>query len=106
MNGSGNEAKQFIFITADEKMKRLSVGRNFTINEIARQLFIARNDEMEIFKSRPDRGMKKSVAVLPLIIVRRNETGKNGDEIKKNQHDAAGHGDFASLERLPAEFLG
>jgi len=65
----------------DIKVEGLGIVRNLAINKIAGQLFIARNDEMKILKFRPDGRMKKAVLIQALVIIWRNEAGKNGDGV-------------------------
>src|SRR5277367_6185088 len=101
MNCRGNQAEQFVLITTNEKVERAGVVRHGAINEIAGQLFVARHDEMEILKFRPDGRMKKTVAILAFVMIRRNETGENRDEIEKNQNHAAEHGDAAAFQSVP-----
>jgi hypothetical protein len=47
--------------------------------------------------------MEKGIIAYLVITIRRDEAGKNGDGIKKNQGDATGQGDFPLPEPMPKQ---
>ncbi len=104
MNGGWNQAEQFVFFAANKEMYRLRVADGGLINKIVPAFCSYRGTT----RWKPCSfghvgGWKKRSRVLTVVVVRRDETGEQRHEVKRNQNRAANHRNALPFQSAPEQ---